>query len=191
MVLSARLTTALILLSVGLLVAGCRSETSPQPSSPSGTATSGLTLDSPAFAQGEPIPRAYTCDGDDISPPLTWTDPPADTVTFALVMEDPDAPGGTWEHWVIFDVPGDASGLPEAIPPEPRLPDGSVQGLNSWGRVGYGGPCPPGGRHRYFFRLYALDTRLELGADTTAAQLMEALEGHVLARAELMGVYSR
>ncbi len=194
MVLSARLTTttALILLSVGLLVAGCRSRTDSPPSPSPGEARPGLVLASPAFASGEPIPRKYTCDGDDVSPPLTWTNAPTATQAFALVMEDPDAPGGTWDHWVIFDIPGHASGLSQAIPPEPRLPDGSIQGVNSWGQVGYGGPCPPEGRgHRYFFRLYALDTRLELGAEISAARLMEAMEGHVLAQAELMGVYRR
>ncbi len=192
MVLSVRLTTALALLSVGLLVAGCRAKSGSPPSPSPGEAPAGLVLASPAFAPGAPIPRKYTCDGDDVSPPLSWTNAPTATQAFALVVADPDAPGGTWIHWVIFDIPGTATGLSRAIPPAARLPDGSVQGVNSWGQVGYGGPCPPeGGRHRYLFRLYALDTRLERGADIAAAGLMEAMEGHVLAQAELMGVYRR
>lgn len=150
-----------------------------------------LTLTSPAFRHGEPIPRKYTCDGEDVSPPLTWHGAPGNTVTFALVMDDPDAPIGTWDHWVIFDIPATATGLPEAVPPEPTLPDGSVQGTNSWGRIGYGGPCPPRGQHRYFFRLYALDTHVGLDSRTTKARLLSAIEGHVLAQAELMGVYRR
>ena len=150
-----------------------------------------MQLTSTVFAQGQSIPRKYTCDGQDISPPLTWRAAPANTQSFALVMDDPDAPVGVWDHWLIFNIPAAANGLAENVLPEPRLPDGSVQGTNSWGRVGYGGPCPPRGQHRYFFRLYALDTTLNLGPETRKKQLLEAMQGHILAQAELMGVYAR
>ncbi len=146
---------------------------------------------SSAFAQGEPIPVKYTCDGDDISPPLAWGDPQEGVESFALINDDPDAPVGTWVHWVLFNLPADARSLPERVPPDAELPDGSRHGQNSWRRLGYGGPCPPSGTHRYFFKLYALDTSLQLGPGADKKQVLEAMEGHVLAEAELMGVYSR
>jgi hypothetical protein len=148
-------------------------------------------LTSSAFAPGEPIPRRYTCDGEDISPPLEWGDPPGGTQSFALMCDDVDAPAGTWVHWVLYDLPAGSRGLPEAIPPDAELADGGRHGENSWGWLGYGGPCPPGGTHRYFFRLYALDTALGLGAGASKEQLLQAMEGHVLAQAELMGTYTR
>ncbi len=148
-------------------------------------------LSSPAFEPGQTIPVKYTCDGMDISPPLAWSHPPGDAASFALIMDDPDAPAGIWVHWVIFDMPADARELPEGVPPDPVLEAGSVQGTNSWGRVGYGGPCPPRGTHRYFFKLYALDTALGLESSATKADVLAAMEGHVLAQAELMGVYQR
>ena len=144
-----------------------------------------------AFAPGEPIPIAYTCDGDDISPPLEWTDPPAGTQSFALICDDPDAPVGTWVHWVLYNLPASTRALSEAIPPEANLPDGSQHGENSWRRRDYGGPCPPSGTHRYFFKLYALDTALDLDAGAGKEQVLQAMEGHILAQAELMGVYAR
>ncbi|RME81372.1 MAG: YbhB/YbcL family Raf kinase inhibitor-like protein [Caldilineae bacterium] len=150
-----------------------------------------MKLTSPAFAYGQRIPRKYTCDDRDISPPLQWEGAPAATESFALIMDDPDAPVGTWDHWLIFDIPAGTNSLPEAVPTDPTLADGSVQGLNSWRRTGYGGPCPPRGEHRYFFRLYALDTQLKLGPNTDKGRLKKAMEGHILAQAELMGVYSR
>ncbi|MFQ5794883.1 MAG: YbhB/YbcL family Raf kinase inhibitor-like protein [Candidatus Bipolaricaulia bacterium] len=150
-------------------------------------------LTSTAFAPGEPIPRKYTCDGEDISPPLQWSDPPQDTQSFALIADDPDAPRGTWVHWVLYNLPAEARGLPEAVPSDADLPDGSRHGQNSWRRLSYGGPCPPGGTHRYFFKLYALDTALDLDLATGASkkQLLQAIEGHILAETEVMGVYSR
>jgi Raf kinase inhibitor-like YbhB/YbcL family protein len=148
-------------------------------------------LTSAAFAPGEPIPPKYTCDGDDVSPPLEWTDPPAGTQSLALICDDPDAPAGTWVHWVLFNLPAEARALPEAVPAVADLPDGSRHGNNSWRRVGYGGPCPPSGTHRYFFKLYALDTALDLAAGASKKELLGAMEGHVLAQAELMGTYSR
>ena len=148
-------------------------------------------LTSPAFAHGEPIPRKYTCDGEDISPSLRWSDPPQGTQNLALIADDPDAPIGTWVHWVLYNLPAETRGLPEAIPPDADLPDGSQHGQNSWRRLGYGGPCPPSGTHRYFFKLYALDAVLDLVASASKKQLLRAMERHVLAQAELMGVYAR
>jgi len=148
-------------------------------------------LTSTTFAPGEPIPRQYTCDGDDISPPLQWNDPHEGAQSFALICDDPDAPGGTWVHWVLYNLPAGTRGLPEAVPPDGDLPDGGRHGKNSWRRLGYGGPCPPSGTHRYFFKLYALDTVLDLDAGASKEQLLQALEGHILAQAELMGTYTR
>jgi Raf kinase inhibitor-like YbhB/YbcL family protein len=148
-------------------------------------------LTSPAFAHGEPIPRQYTCDGEDVSPPLHWSDPPQGAQSLALIADDPDAPVGTWVHWVFYNLPAETRGLPEAVPPDADLPDGSRHGRNSWRRLGYGGPCPPGGTHRYFFKLYALDTVLDLAPGASKKQLLQAMKGHVLAQAELMGVYAR
>jgi Raf kinase inhibitor-like YbhB/YbcL family protein len=148
-------------------------------------------LTSSAFAAGEAIPRRYTCDGDDISPPLAWGDPPAGTQGFALISDDPDAPVGIWVHWVLFNLPADARALPEAVPADADLADGSRHGNSSWRRPGYGGPCPPSGTHRYFFKLYALDTVLDLKAGSSKEELLKAMEGHILAETELMGTYSR
>ncbi len=148
-------------------------------------------LTSTAFANSDPIPMKYTCDDQDISPPLQWQDPPEGTRSFALICDDPDAPVGTWVHWVLYNLPGSTLSLPEAILSDADLPDGGRHGQNSWGRSDYGGPCPPGGTHRYFFKLYALDTELELVAGASKEELLHVMEGHVLAEAETMGVYSR
>lgn len=148
-------------------------------------------LSSTPFAEGDPIPQKYSCDGEDISPPMQWTDPPEGTTSFALIVDDPDAPVGTWVHWVLYNLPADTRSLPEAFPPDANLPDGSKNGENSWGRLGYGGPCPPGGTHRYFFKLYSLNLMLDLAAGATKEQLLQAMEGHVLAESELMGTYTR
>ena len=148
-------------------------------------------LTSSAFAAEEPIPQVYSCDGEDISPPLSWTDPPADTQSLALIFDDPDAPVGTWVHWVLFNIPADARELPQAVPAQAELADGSRHGENGWGRADYGGPCPPSGTHRYFFQLYALGTSLDLSPGASKDQLLEAMEGHILAQVELMGTYTR
>ena len=150
-----------------------------------------LSITSTAFKQGERIPSKYTCDGSDTSPELEWSDVPDGAQSFTIIADDPDAPVGTWIHWVLYNVPGETRTLPEAIPPDASLPDRSMQGKNSWGRPGYGGPCPPGGTHRYFFRLYALDTVLELKSGVSENDLLKAMKGHILAEAELMGLYSR
>jgi len=154
-----------------------------------------LQIESAAFAHDGAIPADYTCDGRDISPPLTWGGIPEGTRSLALIVDDPDAPDPaapqmTWVHWVLYNLPASAEGLPEAVQTA-ALPEGASEGLNDWRRTGYGGPCPPIGRHRYFFKLYALDTRLEgLGTPTKKA-LEAAMQGHVLERAELVGTYGR
>jgi Raf kinase inhibitor-like YbhB/YbcL family protein len=149
-----------------------------------------LSITSTSFAQGQPIPAAYSCDGKGMSPPLSWGTAPAGTKSWAMIMDDPDAPMGTFVHWVIYNIPAAATGLAEAMPTDAQLPDGSAQGQNSARRSGYMGPCPPGGTHRYFFKLYALDTMLSLSAATKDG-LLQAMEGHILEQGELMGTYSR
>jgi Raf kinase inhibitor-like YbhB/YbcL family protein len=146
---------------------------------------------STAFEDGGDIPRTYTCDGKDINPPLAWADPPANSQSLALILDDPDAPRGLWIHWVLYNIPPNSHGLPEGIPMQRALADGSTHGRNSWGRMDYGGPCPPGGTHRYVFHLYALDSMLALPAGATADQVRQALEGHTLGEAGLMGRYGR
>ena len=151
-----------------------------------------LQITSTAFSAGETIPRKFTCDGPDVSPKLTWNEPPAKTQSFALIMDDPDAPVGTWVHWVLFDLPADAKELSEGIAKQEQLSNGARQGRNDFGKIGYGGPCPPPGKpHRYFYKLYALDSKLNLKAGATKADVERAMKGHVLAQAELMGRYGR
>lgn len=149
-----------------------------------------MILESAAFGNGRHIPRRYTCDGEDVSPPLSWREAPPGTASFALVVDDPDAPVGTWVHWILFNLAGSETELGEALRSD-SLPEHAVEGTNSWGRGGYGGPCPPGGTHRYFFRLYALDRSLDLGPKAGANALAEAMQGHVLTEAVLMGRYAR
>jgi Raf kinase inhibitor-like YbhB/YbcL family protein len=181
----------LILLAfLGVLLGGCSQEAALSTAAPAGGAAADFNLTSPAFANGETIPSGYTCDGGDISPPLQWSQPPPGTGSLALIADDPDAPVGTWVHWVIYDLPADLRSLPEAVPAGAELPQGGRHGQNSWKRTDYGGPCPPGGTHRYFFKLYALDSLLGLDAGATKAQLLKAMQGHILAQAELMGTYT-
>ncbi len=151
-----------------------------------------FALSSPEWKAGESIPREFTCDGRDVSPPLAWDAPPAGTRSLSLVVEDPDAPGGTFIHWVLYDLPAGARELPENVPAKDDVPGGARQGRNSFGRVGYGGPCPPPGpAHRYYFRLYALDRKTSLNAGAGHADLDRAMRGHILAQAEFMGRYQR
>ncbi|MBI4200734.1 MAG: YbhB/YbcL family Raf kinase inhibitor-like protein [Chloroflexi bacterium] len=138
------------------------------------------------------MPRKYSCQGEDISPALSWTEPPAGTRSFALDMYDPDAPGGGWHHWLIYNVPASIRGLAENQPTTSPLPNGAVQGSNSWGDIGYGGPCPPSGpAHRYQFRLYALNTTLDLGPGATRGQFLFTIPGRVLSETMLTGLYAR
>lgn len=145
-----------------------------------------LTLKSPAFTYGAPIPARYTCDGDDRHPPLLIAGTPTGTETLALIVDDPDSPTGTWVHWTVWNIPRETGEIGEGA-----VPSGATEGLTTFGRTGYGGPCPHTGEHRYVWKLYALDTRLDLPPTTTADGLTRALEGHILDRAELMGLYQR
>ena len=151
-----------------------------------------LELSSTAFRNGETIPKQFTADGRNVSPPLKWAEPPAGTRSLSLICEDPDAPRGTFTHWVLFNLPADARELSEDIPNERTLKDGARQGTNDFGKVGFGGPAPPPGKpHRYFFRLYALDTTLDLPAGATKDQLKDGMKGHILAEGNWMGEYGR
>jgi len=157
-----------------------------------GGATMPLKLSSPDFTSGGTIPKQFTCDGADTSPALEWGDPPQGTQSFALIVDDPDAPVGTWVHWVLFNLPASARSLGQNVPKKEELPDGSRQGRNDFGTTGYGGPCPPAGTpHRYFFKLYALDAKLGLKAGATKKDVERAQQGHVLAQGEWMGRYGR
>jgi hypothetical protein len=150
-----------------------------------------IKITSSAFEEGGLIPAKYTCDGADVSPPLQWDAVPEGTKSIALICDDPDAPMGTWVHWVLFNLPSDAKELAENIPAEETLPNGAKQGVNDFGRVGYGGPCPPSGTHRYFFKIYALDTEVVLEAGANKSQLLKAMEGHILGQGQLVGKYKR
>lgn len=154
-----------------------------------------LTLTSPAFSHGGEIPSVHTCDGSDIAPPLEWTGVPGEARSLVLIVDDPDAPDPkapkmTWVHWVLFNLPPTVNSLPQGVTSE-DLPPGTSEGLNDWKRSGYGGPCPPVGRHRYFHKLYALDTVLADLGSPTKAEMETAMVGHVLAKAELVGTYQR
>jgi Raf kinase inhibitor-like YbhB/YbcL family protein len=150
-----------------------------------------MKLTSSAFEYGQPIPIRYSCKGDDVSPALAWDESPAGTKSLALIMDDPDTPVGTWVHWVLFNIPVSAHEWPENTPTDSILPNGAVQGITSARSHGYHGPCPPSGTHRYFFKLYALDTLLSLPSSASKADLLAAMEGHILAQAELMGTFSK
>ena len=151
-----------------------------------------FALTSDAFTDGGAIPKGFTCEGQDAAPPLAWADPPPGTKSFALIVDDPDAPDPkaprrTWVHWVLYDIPASSTALPEGGTP----PAGTRQGCNDWGRTGYGGPCPPIGRHRYFHKLYALDTVLGDLGEPAKADLEKAMKGHVLAEARIVGTYEK
>ncbi len=150
-----------------------------------------IQITSSAFSQGQPIPEKFTCKGENISPALSWTEPSTGTQSFALIMDDPDAPAGTWVHWVLFNIPASARSLPEAFPSDATLPNGSLSGNSSFGGPGYGGPCPPSGTHRYFFKLYALDEMLAISVGATKGELEKAMVGHILAQGELMGTFAK
>jgi len=150
-----------------------------------------LTLTSTVFASGQSIPSVYSCLGRSVSPPLAWSGAPGGAKSFALIMDDPDAPSGTFVHWVIYNIPQASAGFPEAVPGNPKLADGTLQGTNGAGRIGYTGPCPPSGTHRYFFKLYALDAAMDLPSGAGKDQLLTAMQGHILAQGELMGTFSK
>jgi Raf kinase inhibitor-like YbhB/YbcL family protein len=148
-----------------------------------------LSLASAEFRNGQSIPAKYTCDGLNVSVPLQWADPPASSKSYALILDDPDAPSGTFVHWVLYNVPASVHNLTENIPTDATLPDGSMNGQNGARRSGYTGPCPPSGTHHYHFKLYALDSTLPLKPGATKDQLTAAMQGHILAQAELIGTY--
>jgi Raf kinase inhibitor-like YbhB/YbcL family protein len=151
-----------------------------------------MKITSSRFSSGGVIPKRFTCDGEDVSPPLTIAAVPQGTKTLALIADDPDAPAGTWVHWVLYDLPANPGELAEGIPQQEQLPDGTRQGRNDFRKIGYGGPCPPPGNpHRYFFKVYAIDTKLDLKPGASKAELERAMKGHTLGQAELMGKYSR
>jgi len=148
-------------------------------------------ITSSAFKDGEMIPSKYTCDGENISPPLNWSEIPEGTKSLALINDDPDAPVGDWVHWIVYNIPPETKEFKEAASNKNLLPKGTLEGLNDWNRKGYGGPCPPSGVHRYFFKLYALDVVLSLKEGATKRQLLDAMKGHILAEAQLIGKYQR
>jgi Raf kinase inhibitor-like YbhB/YbcL family protein len=206
------LATLLLSLAAAMLLSSCQasnaddeSKRTPRPGGMDGRAartTAGesevkaMKLTSPAFENERDIPRKHTCDGEDLSPELAWAQVPDGTQGFALIMDDPDAPPGTWVHWVAYGIPADQRGFPEGLPKSEKLDSGVIQGkcwgVDSFSRTGYHGPCPPpGAPHRYYFRLYALDENLSLPTGATKSQVLAAMKGHVLAEAELMGRYGR
>jgi hypothetical protein len=176
--------------SFSLLLTGCSNRV--QQPEPAGTAkdAAAMLLSSTAFANGQAIPGKYTCHGQDISPPLQWSGVPPQAKSIALTVEDPDAPSGTFTHWVIFNVPATATGFPENVAKTAALPNGVQQGNNSFGNIGYNGPCPPGGKpHHYIFKIYALDTTLTLDSNVGRQELLSAMNNHILAHGELTGTY--
>jgi len=150
-----------------------------------------LVIKSSAFEQMGMIPEKYTCKGVNVSPPLQWSDVPEGTKSFALIHDDPDAPSGDWIHWVLYNIPADVRELKENIPTKKELDDGTRQGITDFGKLSYGGPCPPSGTHRYFFKLYALDEMLDLPAGSTKEELIKAMQGHILAQGELIGRFKK
>ena len=150
-----------------------------------------LILKSDAFEEGELIPEKYTCDGDDISPHLKWSQPPKETKSMVIICDDPDAPLGTWVHWVLYGIPPGINEIQEGIPNEREILGGAKHGINDFRKHGYGGPCPPGGTHRYFFKIYAVDIDLEIDAGASKEKVLDVIKGHIVAQGELMGRYSR
>jgi Raf kinase inhibitor-like YbhB/YbcL family protein len=166
----------------------------PGPCTPAAEASgkTSMQLTSPAFKEGESIPEKHTCDGKDTSPPLVWAGAPAQTKSFVLITDDPDASGGTWNHWVLFDIAAANHELAEDLPKSQYLPGGARQGLNSFKRLGYGGPCPPAGKpHRYFFKLYALNLKLDLKPGVLKQDIERAMAQHIIGEGQLMGTYQR
>jgi len=183
----------LLISSMLLLLTACQKEAEPKPEPVAKKldVPPALTLTSTAFVDGGEIPRVFTCDSSDISPALMWSGIPDDAQSMALIVDDPDAPDQTWVHWVVYGIRTADSALTEGTPAVPELPNGARQGLNDFGKYGYGGPCPPNGVHRYFFKLYALDIVPNLPDKATKQQLLDAMEGHILAQSQIIGTYSR
>jgi Raf kinase inhibitor-like YbhB/YbcL family protein len=189
---------ALCALAAAPIILGCGGSRKPAAAPTSAAAngfvspTAGFSLTSPVFADGAPIPVRYTCDGDNVSPPLIWTAPPEGTASLALIVDDPDAPGGVFTHWLLFNVPVEVRSLREAVTAQETVPDVGTQGRNDAGRTGYSGPCPPRGTaHHYRFALYALNAPLRLQPSLPVARLRQTVEGHILGQARLVGTYQR
>ena len=177
----------LLISLITIFISSCKSQVETK----RGGETMEIKLTTTAFQEGEQIPKKYTCDGENISPPLEWSGIPQGTQSIALICDDPDAPMGTWVHWVVFNIPASLNKLSEKIPDNKVLEDGTSQGSNDFRKIGYGGPCPPGGTHRYFFKIYALDKRVELTPGATKGKLLHEMSEHILAEGKLMGKYSR
>jgi len=191
-----RKSQAITLLLLMLVVAGCATRPNVSAQNSASTSTPQTTggsikLTSTAFKEGESIPRQYTCDGVNVSPSLEWSGVPKSAKTLVIIADDPDAPAGTWVHWVLYNLPADNIGMVENLPATDELRAGGFQGKNDFGKIGYGGPCPPSGTHRYFFKIYALDSELPLKAGATKAEVEKAMEGHVVAQGQLMGTYRK
>lgn len=191
-----KLSVTIAALSLSILTCSCAKQPKPVsnqtsvPTTNQNQATTNIKVTSTAFKEGEAIPPQYTCDGVNISPSLEWTPAPG-AKTLAIVCDDPDAPAGTWTHWLVYNLPGATMGLIENMPAQDKVGGGGMQGTNDFGKIGYGGPCPPRGTHRYFFKVYVLDSELPLKPGATKDQLMKAMEGHVIAQGQLAGLYSR
>ena len=162
-----------------------------QPQTETGSDKMELSIESSAFQEGGMIPSKYTCDGINVSPPLKWSEPPEETKSLVLISDDPDAPMGTWVHWVVYNIPPSLKEFSENIPSSEVLDNSTIQGTTDFGRIGYGGPCPPSGTHRYFFKIYALDDKLNISPGATKQQVVDAMKGHVIAEGQLMGRYKR
>jgi Raf kinase inhibitor-like YbhB/YbcL family protein len=187
---TSKLILILILLSTGCKMKAEQSQTST--SADTILTKSKMTITSTAFHNDSTIPQKFTCQGEDISPELAWSGAPAETQSFALLCEDPDAPGGTYIHWVIYNIPTTERGLAENFPKRDKLPNGTRQGINDFKQMGYGGPCPPPGKaHRYYFKLYALDAMINIPGEATRDQLLNAMHGHILAEGETIGMYQK
>ena len=183
--------TFYIIFILAIILCGCEKEEKPSESKEEEAENMKIKVISPAFEEGGMIPSKYTADGQNISPPLKWEGVPDGTKSIALISDDPDAPVGTWVHWVMWNIPAEARELTENIPPDEDLPDGSRQGITDFRSIGYGGPAPPSGMHRYYFKVYALDMKLDLPSSSKKADLLKAMEGHILAEGQLMGKYKR
>ncbi|HYR77259.1 MAG TPA: YbhB/YbcL family Raf kinase inhibitor-like protein [Pyrinomonadaceae bacterium] len=188
-------STILSVAVITLLLVCCTSRPQPVAQQPAedkpNDNSGGIKLTSSAFKEGQPIPATYTCKGVNISPPLEWSGVPKTARTIAIIADDPDAPSGTWVHWVLYNLPADNIGIVENLPPTESLKAGGFQGKNDFGKIGYGGPCPPSGTHRYFFKILALDGELPLKAGATKTEVEKAMAGHVVAQGQLMGRFGR
>lgn len=179
-----------LLIVVIFLLCSCRDRKNADPETDGGEKME-IKITSSAFAEGQLIPAKYTCDGEDISPPLQWDNVPDSTLSIALICDDPDAPMGTFVHWVLYNLPPETRDLPENFPDDETLEDGTRQGITDFGKTGYGGPCPPSGTHRYFFKIYALDEKIDLAIIADKPHLVRAMEGHIIGQGQLMGKYKR